>query len=84
MATKALEIERPYRDPRIKITGRTCALCLIDATPALVLNMVGELQARIFICVPCIVKASYDLAARRDVVINIETHHNTGGKVIHA
>lgn len=77
------QVERPFRDPRIRITGRLCALCREEATPALVLDLVGELVARIFICVKCLVRASYSLAARRDEVIRIETHVNTGGRIIH-
>jgi len=77
-------LETPYRDPRIRITGRRCGLCIGEATPAFVIRFIGELQGEINFCVSCIIKASYELAARRDCVMNIETHPNTGGKIIHA
>lgn len=84
MAEKPLGVETPYRDPRIRISGRLCALCRQQAIPALVLKFIGELDAEIFICIEDLIKAANLLSARRDCIIKFETHFNTGGRIIHA
>lgn len=81
---RPLGLETPFRDPRIRISNRPCGLCSCEATPAFVIKFIGELSDEVFFCVPCITKACYELAARRDCIIKIETLPRGGGGIIHA
>lgn len=81
---RPLGLETPYRDPRIRISNRRCGLCNSEATPALVIKFIGELDDEVFFCISCVIKGSYELAARRDFIIKIETLPRGGGGIIHA
>jgi hypothetical protein len=84
MEGQRLERETVHRDKRIQIGGRYCSLCKVNAPLALTLRFIGELAGEIVICVRCLITASHDLAAHKDVVLTVETLPNGGGGIIHA
>lgn len=66
------------RDRRVQITGRLCSLCKANAPIALVVNVSGLQAFNVTLCVECIIRASYRLAAREDVIVAVNTELQHG------
>jgi len=70
------------RDPRIRLTGRPCAICRENAPIGLMINLRGYVMGCAVICKGCWVRIGNVIAYGNDAELNIDVPPG-GGKVIH-